>query len=103
MCIRDRYKSDELFSTILWWFTALAVIVASLGLLGLSLYTVAKRTKEIGIRKVLGANIIQITTLITKDYIKLILYAGLIAVPAAYFILRNWLKDYAFHVELSLI
>jgi putative ABC transport system permease protein len=87
--------------TILWWFTVLAIIVASLGLLGLSLYTVAKRTKEIGIRKVLGANIIQITTLITKDYIKLILYAGLIAVPAAYFILQNWLKDYAFHVEIG--
>jgi len=96
-----QYKSDELFSTILWWFTVLAVIVASLGLLGLSLYTVAKRTKEIGIRKVLGANIIQITTLITKDYIKLILYAGLIAVPAAYFILQNWLKDYAFHVQIG--
>jgi len=96
-----QYKSDELFSTILWWFTVLAVIVASLGLLGLSLYTVAKRTKEIGIRKVLGANIIQITTLITKDYIKLILYAGLIAVPAAYFILQNWLKDYAFHVDIG--
>ena len=49
----------------------------------------------------LGANIIQITTLITKDYIKLILYAGLIAVPAAYFILQNWLKDYAFHVQIG--
>jgi putative ABC transport system permease protein len=96
-----QYQSDKLFSTILWWFTALAVIVASLGLLGLSLYTVAKRTKEIGIRKVLGANIMQITTLITKDYIKLILYAGLIAVPAAYFILQNWLKDYAFHVQIG--
>jgi putative ABC transport system permease protein len=96
-----QYQSDELFSTILWWFTVLAVIVASLGLLGLSLYTVAKRTKEIGIRKVLGANIIQITTLITKDYIKLILFAGLIAVPAAYFILQNWLKDYAFHVDIG--
>lgn len=97
-----QYKGDELFSTILWWFTILAVIVASLGLLGLSLYTVAKRTKEIGIRKVLGATVLQITALITKDYIRLILFAGLIAVPVAYFLLQNWLKDYAFHVEIGI-
>jgi putative ABC transport system permease protein len=96
-----QYKSDQLFSTILWWFTILAIIVASLGLVGLSLYAVAKRTKEIGIRKVLGANILQITTLITRDYIRLVLYAGIIAVPAAYLLLRNWLKDYAFHVTIT--
>lgn len=96
-----QYKSDQLFSTILWWFTLLAVIVASLGLLGLSLYTVSKRTKEIGIRKVLGANVLQIITLITKDYIRLVLYAGLIAVPVAYFLLQNWLSDYAFHITIG--
>lgn len=96
-----QYKNDELFSIILWWFTTLAIIIACLGLLGLSLYTVAKRTKEIGIRKVLGATVLQITTLVTKDYIKLILYAGVIAIPAAYFLLRNWLKDYAFHIDIG--
>ena len=72
----EQYKNDKLFSTILWLFTILAIIVASLGLFGLSLYTIAKRTKEISLRKVLGATVFQITTLITKDYIKLILYAG---------------------------
>ena len=72
----EQYKNDRLFSTILWLFTILAIIVASLGLFGLSLYTVAKRTKEISLRKVLGATVFQITTLITKDYVKLILYAG---------------------------
>jgi putative ABC transport system permease protein len=96
-----QYNSDKLFSTILWWFTILAIIVASLGLFGLSLYTIAKRTKEIGLRKVLGATVFQITTLITKDYIKLILYAGLIAIPIAYFLLRSWLNDYAFHIEIG--
>ena len=97
-----QYKSDKLFSTILWWFTILAIIVASLGLFGLSLYTVAKRAKEIGLRKVLGATVFQITTLITKEYIKLILYAGLAAIPIAYFLLRNWLHDYAFHIEIGI-
>jgi putative ABC transport system permease protein len=97
-----QYKNDQLFSTILWWFTILAIIVASLGLFGLSLYTVAKRSKEISVRKVLGATVLQIMTLITKDYIKLILYAGIVAIPAAYFLLQNWLKDYAFHVDISI-
>ena len=97
-----QYKNDQLFSTILWWFTILAIIVASLGLFGLSLYTVAKRSKEISVRKVLGATVLQIMTLITKDYIKLILYAGIVAIPAAYFLLQNWLKDYAFHIDISI-
>ncbi|HZJ60287.1 MAG TPA: FtsX-like permease family protein, partial [Chitinophagaceae bacterium] len=96
-----QYNNDKLFSTILWWFTVLSIIVASLGLFGLSLYTVAKRTKEISIRKVLGASAIQIITLVTKDYIKLILIAGIIAVPVAYFLLQNWLKDYAFHIQIG--
>lgn len=98
-----QYKNDKLFSTILWWFTVLSIIVASLGLFGLSLYTVAKRTKEISIRKVLGASAAQIIALVTKDYIKLILIAGLIAVPVTYFLLQNWLKDYAFHVQIGVL
>jgi putative ABC transport system permease protein len=97
-----QYKDDQLFSTVLWWFTVLAIIIANLGLLGLSLYSIAKRTKEIGIRKVLGANIGQITALVTKDYIKLMLYAGVIAIPVAYLLLQNWLKDYAFHINIGL-
>jgi putative ABC transport system permease protein len=76
--------------------------VASLGLFGLSLYTVVKRMKEISIRKVLGASAMQIITLVTKDYIKLILIAGVVAVPIAYFLLQNWLKDYAFHIQIGL-
>ena len=97
-----QYKNDELFSTVLWWFTILAIIVASLGLFGLSLYTVAKRSKEISVRKVLGATVLQIMTLITKDYIKLVLYAGVVAVPVAYFLLQSWLKDYAFHIDIEI-
>jgi putative ABC transport system permease protein len=96
-----QYSNDHLFSTILWLFTILAIVVASLGLFGLSLYTVSKRIKEISIRKVLGANSIQITTMITRDYLKLILFAGFIATPAAYFLLSNWLNDYAFHIEIG--
>ena len=96
-----QYKNDQVFSTILWWFTFLAIVIASLGLLGLSLYTVAKRTKEIGIRKVLGASVFQITRLITKDYIQLVIIAGIIAIPTTYLLLHNWLNDYAFHIEIG--
>ena len=96
-----QYSNDRLFSTILWLFTILAIVVASLGLFGLSLYTVSKRLKEISIRKVLGATAMQITAMITRDYLKLILFAGIVAIPAAYFILSNWLNDYAFHVEIG--
>jgi putative ABC transport system permease protein len=94
-----QYKNDQLFATILWLFTVIAIVVASLGLFGLSLYTVSKRLKEISIRKVLGANAVQITTMITKDYIKLIIFAGLIATPIAYLLLQNWLNGYAFHIQ----
>lgn len=97
-----QYQNDRLFSTILWWFTTLAIIIASLGLFGLSLYTVTKRFKEIGIRKILGATVLQIITLITKDYIKLILVGGLLAIPIAYLLLQNWLNDYAFHISIGL-
>jgi putative ABC transport system permease protein len=96
-----QYKSDRLFSIVLWLFTILAIIVASLGLFGLTLYTVAKRAKEISIRKVLGATVYQITRLLAKDYLKLILIAALPAIPVAYYVLSNWLNDYAFHISIG--
>ena len=98
----NQYKSDKLFATVLWLFTIIAIIVACLGLFGLSLYTVAKRMKEISIRKVLGATIPQIIGLITKDYMKLVLIAGLIALPVGYVLLSNWLKNYAFHISIDI-
>ncbi|HEX6849240.1 MAG TPA: ABC transporter permease, partial [Chitinophagaceae bacterium] len=96
-----QYKSDRLFSTVLWLFTAIAICVASLGLFGLSLFTVAKRNKEISIRKVLGATAFQISSLITKDYLKLVLIAGVVALPVAFTLVNNWLKDYAFHIHIG--
>lgn len=94
-----QYKTDNLFATVLGLFTILAIIVACLGLFGLSLYTMAKRAKEISIRKVLGASVLQIIQLITSEYMKLVLVAGIISVPVAYFILKGWLNDYAFHIQ----
>jgi putative ABC transport system permease protein len=96
-----QYKSDRLFSLVLGLFAVLAIIVASLGLFGLSLYTITKRAKEISIRKVLGATVYQITQLIAKDYLRLILIAALPAIPVAWWVLNDWLNDYAFHISLG--
>lgn len=96
-----QYKNDNLFSTSLWLFTIIAIIIACLGLFGLSLFTIAKRNKEISIRKVLGATLLQIVSLITKDYLKLVLLAGFIALPLAYILVNNWIKDYAFHISIG--
>ncbi|HET6721335.1 MAG TPA: FtsX-like permease family protein, partial [Chitinophagaceae bacterium] len=63
--------------------------------------TIAKRNKEISIRKVLGATLFQISSLITKDYLKLVLLAGVVALPVAYILVNNWLKDYAFHISIG--
>ncbi len=98
----NQYKGDRLFSTVLWLFTVIAIIVACLGLFGLSLYTVSKRMKEISIRKVMGASFGQIAGLITKDYMKLVLIAGILAMPAGYLLLSTWLKKYAFHISIDI-
>ena len=97
-----QYKNDRLFATVLWLFTAIAIVIACLGLFGLSLFTITKRNKEISIRKVLGATLFQITSLITKDYLKLVLLAGMVALPVAYILVNKWLKDYAFHINIGL-
>ncbi len=95
------YKNERLFSLVLWLFTLLAVIVASLGLLGLSLYTVAKRRKEISIRKVLGATALHIVRLVARDFLWLIVLSAIGAVPLAWWLLQNWLQDYAFHISIG--
>jgi putative ABC transport system permease protein len=97
----EQYKTDRLFATVLSLFTVLAIIIASLGLFGLSLYTISKRNKEISIRKVLGATVMEITTLVTKDYMRLVLIAGIVAVPIAWWLLQSWLQDYAFHISIG--
>lgn len=97
----QQYQNDRQFSTVLWLFTVLALIIACMGLFGLTLYTAIKKGKEISIRKVLGATIWNIVTLLSKDYLKLVAVAGCLAIPVAYMVLQNWLEEYAFHVNLQ--
>ncbi len=98
----QQYHNDRKFSTVLWIFTFIAIVIACLGLFALSLFTIAKRSKEISIRKVLGASIVQLTKLITLDYFKLIAVASLVAIPLAYLMVSNWLEKYEFHINIGI-
>jgi putative ABC transport system permease protein len=96
-----QYKNDELFGTAFSIFGGFAIFIACLGLLGLSLFATIQRTKEIGVRKVLGASVSNIVLLLSKDFIKLVIIAIVIAVPIAWFILHNWLQDFAYRITIS--
>lgn len=99
----EQYKSDMQFGKVFNLFTAIAIIIACLGLFGLSSYTVAQRTKEIGIRKVLGASTRQISVLISKDFILIVLLANVISIPVAYLLMDNWLNSFANRISLGVL
>lgn len=96
-----QYKNDELFGKAFSIFGGFAIFIACLGLLGLSLFATIQRTKEIGVRKVLGASVSNIVLLLSKDFIKLVVIAIGIAVPIAWLILHNWLQDFAYRITIS--
>jgi len=81
-------------------FSILAILISCLGLFGLVIFTAEQRTKEIGMRKVLGASIVAITSLITRDFIKLILLGIVIGVPIAWYFMNNWLANYEYRIEM---
>ncbi len=95
------FKSEERLSRMFSFFIILTLIIAGLGLLGLTTFSAQQRVKEIGVRKVLGASVMQITTLLSKDFIKLTALAVLIASPAAWFLADKWLQDFAYQTEIE--
>jgi len=95
------YKSEQRVGRIFGLFAALAILIAALGLFGLAAFTAEQRTREIGIRKVLGASVSSIVVLLSKELVALVLAALLVAAPVAYFAMREWLANFAYHVELS--
>jgi putative ABC transport system permease protein len=96
-----QYKTEQQLAQLFNIFSTLTILIACLGLFGLTTYTVQQRTKEIGIRKVLGANILQITYLISSEFVILITIAFAIATPVAYYSGRMWLQDFAYRVEMN--
>ena len=99
--IVNAYGSVQQTSTLLQWATGLTIFISCLGLLGLVIYTTTHRTKEIGIRKVLGASVTQIMVLLSNDFINLVLIAFLIATPLAWWAIHRWLDDFVFRTSVS--
>lgn len=96
-----QYQQETQFGSIFMLFSSLAIIIACMGLFGLTAYNTARRTKEIGVRKVLGASVKHIISMLTWDIIKLILTCSFVAIPVAYLLITQWLLGYAFKVQLN--
>jgi putative ABC transport system permease protein len=97
----EQYKDDQLFGKAFGIFAGFAIFIACLGLLGLSLFATTQRTKEIGVRKVLGASVTNIVMLLSKDFIKLVVVAFIIASPVAWFVMHHWLQDFAYKINIE--
>ena len=95
------YKSEARLSNIIGWAGGIAIFLACLGLLGLAALAVVNRTKEIGIRKVLGASVSTIIGLISKDFVRLVIVAFVIATPITWWLMNKWLQDYAYRVNIE--
>ena len=98
-----QYRAEEQMKTLFSYFTALAVFIACMGLFGLSLLTIEKRIKEIGVRKTLGASVPSVVRLILTEYVKLIVIANVIAWPVAYYFMHDWLQGFAYKTDISLL
>ncbi|MEO5890550.1 MAG: ABC transporter permease [Ferruginibacter sp.] len=95
------YSAEQKIGTILAIFAGLTIFVACLGLFGLAKFTAEQRTKEIGIRKVLGASVAGVASLLSKDFLKLVLVAFVLAAPVAWFAMNKWLQDFAYRIDIS--
>lgn len=99
--IRNQYRAEERVGKIVTIFTALAICISCLGIFGLSSYTAEQRTKEIGIRKVLGASVSSVFRHVSREFVILVILANFIVCPLAYFILNQWLQNFAYRVGLA--
>ncbi len=99
--LEDQYRAEQRTGRTILYFSILAVLVSCLGLFGLAALTAEQRTKEIGIRKVLGASVVGITGLLARDFLKLVVLAIIIASPIAYWAMQHWLEDFAYRIDLQ--
>jgi putative ABC transport system permease protein len=97
----QQYKADQQFGKVFTLFAMLAILIACLGLLGLSSYNILQRTKEIGIRKVLGASTQKVVYILAKDFLILVLIAFIVAVPFTWWIMHNWLLEFAYRINID--
>lgn len=95
------YKAEDKLKSLLWIFTGITIFVSCLGLFGLAAYAAERRRKEIGIRKILGASVRAIVLLLSKDFLKMIVIALLIASPVAWYFMHQWLQDFAYRIDIG--
>lgn len=99
--IKEFYESDTKMSTMITVFTSIAIFIGSLGLFGLATFMANQKTKEVGVRKVLGASVESIVLLFSKEYVKLILIGFLFAAPLAWYVMKGWLDNFTYKIELG--
>ncbi|HRI79459.1 MAG TPA: ABC transporter permease [Cyclobacteriaceae bacterium] len=95
------YRQDQQLAKVIFIFASLAIFIACLGLYALAAYSTEQRTKEIGIRKVLGASVIQLTNMLSKDFIKLVLIAFIFAAPVGYLLMKQWLETFVYRIDIN--
>lgn len=96
----QQYKAEDRLASIFSIFTYITIVLATMGLFGLAAFTIEQRTKEIGVRKILGASLSAITNLLTKDFLKLVLLSIVIASPVAWWAMHNWLENFAYRITI---
>jgi putative ABC transport system permease protein len=97
-----QYANEQKFGRLFTSFAIFAIIISCLGLFGLSAFIAGQRIKEIGIRKILGASVLNIMIMLSKDFVKLVLIAIIIATPAAWLVMNNWLQHFVYKTEISI-
>ena len=98
---QKQYDAETKASALSGYFAGLAIIISCLGLFGLSAFTAQKRRKEIGVRKVIGASIMNITTMLSKDFLRLIFISLVIAFPVSWWLMSNWLQSFAYRIHIT--
>ena len=97
----DQYKADEQFGKVFGLFALLAIVIACFGLLSLSAYNVLQRTKEIGIRKILGAPVKHLLFILSKDFLLLVIIGFIVAIPVTWLVMNKWLNDFPFRITIN--
>jgi putative ABC transport system permease protein len=96
-----QYRADERFGQLFLYFTVLAICVSCMGLLGLSAYSIVQRTREVAVRKVLGASVSGIVQLLSRDFLLLVVFAFVVASPVTWWLMRGWLMDFAYRIRIT--
>jgi putative ABC transport system permease protein len=97
--LQNSYRQEDRFAKLYFVFSTISIVIASLGLFALISYTVGRRTKEIGIRKVLGANVFQISTLLSREFLRLVIISCAISMPLGWYATNEWLQNFAYHIN----